>query len=70
MLRDEDVNRGRSRRIRRPVGLSSMRFRSWVMKNGCAVVSPKVAIRSVAWRVNTHIRGSDEGWKYLLAVDQ
>lgn len=45
--RDWEVIRGRSRRMRRPVGEESMALRRRVMKYGVAVVSPRVAIRSV-----------------------
>ncbi len=43
----EEVIRGRSRRMRRPVGEESMTCRRRLMKYGVAVVSPRVAIRSV-----------------------
>jgi hypothetical protein len=46
MERVSDVRRGRSRRMRRPVGERSMAERRRLMKNGWAVVSPKVAMRS------------------------
>jgi hypothetical protein len=46
MSREVEVSRGRSRRIRRPVAFMSIRSRSLYMKYGCAVASPKVAIRS------------------------
>ena len=45
--RDWEVIRGRSRRMRRPVGEESMALRRRVMKYGVAVVSPRVAIRSI-----------------------
>jgi len=46
MSRDVEVRRGRSRRMRRPVGERSMRLRREVIKWGWAVASPKAAMRS------------------------
>jgi hypothetical protein len=39
--------RGRSRRMRRPVGFESMASRSRYMKYGVAVASPRAAMRSI-----------------------
>jgi hypothetical protein len=40
------------------------------MKNGCAVVSPKVAIKSADAMLIREGRGLDEQLKYLLVEDQ